>query len=610
MTAHYGTQSHKPRRTPDAWLRLNTQIGEMVNRWSRRNDLMTYIGDDGGQGMAAAFFDPQVCEIEVNTKEAFGEHADPALIGDFTERKTQFEWSQASGLIMHEAMHARFSTVRPKVVYDAVKAASTAAGLDKETEGYAQEAYVLMDESRIEGCGVAVLPKNAAFLRTSANYLMRISPEDAAKQHPMSLALRLLLLGYARVDAGVLKKADILPVRVHVDKIISAADRKVLRRIWRDFQNQNDRRSDEFDRMVKLSVEWAQIEKRLRDEWKKEHPEEEQSEEQQALMEAMMEALGQAGELAQMRGEAEGQAQQAEEKAEAEAKAKAEDEKEQKDNRDEASKVFGNKRSNGATDLQTRTRRSRTRQPTVDERKTAQRVANAMKKAKYRDRLRTEKLTEAPPGRLRTRAAMQQAAARSQGRVVQVDAFKQIRRHHVEDPNLTVGIMCDISGSMGAAMEPLGVAAWIMAEATRRIKGTAAQTYFGNSVFPVLRPGETPKEINIYDATDGHEAFDSSFRAIDGTLNLLNGEGARLLVVCSDGQFKMGEDERTLYWLKKAQARGVAVIWLAFKDAWAAKGICDKTGAHYVEIGTRPVEAAEVIAKACLDSLTKASAKR
>jgi hypothetical protein len=131
-----------------------------------------------------------------------------------------------------------------------------------------------------------------------------------------------------------------------------------------------------------------------------------------------------------------------------------------------------------------------------------------MDKAKYRDRDATEISSVLPPGRLRTRSAVQAAAARSRGVLAPQEMWRRTVHKQTDDPTLSVGVMVDISGSMGSAMEPMASAAWIMSEAVRRVQGRAAMVYYGADVFATLKPGQHLTDVNVYNAPDGTEVFD------------------------------------------------------------------------------------------------------
>jgi hypothetical protein len=147
-----------------------------------------------------------------------------------------------------------------------------------------------------------------------------------------------------------------------------------------------------------------------------------------------------------------------------------------------------------------------------------------------------------------------------------------------------------------------------MSDAARRIKATAASVYYGYDIFSVLNPGEYLRDVHVYSASDGVEVFDKGFRALDGGLNLLDGHGARILVVCSDGQYGgHGEAEAARKWLKRCKDSGVAVLWLDYRDSPSAIALCEETGATRVKVGTDVVAAAQAIGQACQEALTHAS---
>jgi hypothetical protein len=158
--------------------------------------------------------------------------------------------------------------------------------------------------------------------------------------------------------------------------------------------------------------------------------------------------------------------------------------------------------------------------------------------------------------------------------------------------------MVDISGSMSSAMNPMASTAWIMSEAVRRVQGRCAMVYYGSDVFPTLKAGQRLKEVNVYSAPDGTEKFDRAFRALDGALNLINGEGARLLVVVSDGHYTHEETESAKAWVARCSKNGVAVLWLPIGDNGStAKHICGTANALVVENITDPSVSAMIIGK-------------
>jgi hypothetical protein len=234
------------------------------------------------------------------------------------------------------------------------------------------------------------------------------------------------------------------------------------------------------------------------------------------------------------------------------------------------------------------------RQPTSAELSASVRIGQWLEKAKYRERDEHEIASIVPPGRLRSKAILQNVALKSRGVNQRVEPFRRTVRKHTDDPTLNVGIMVDISGSMGSAMKPMATTAWVMSSAVNRIQGNCAMVYYGNDVFPTLKIGQKLSEVNVYSASDGTEKFSKAFQALDGALNLLHGNGARLLVVVSDGEYSGDEVPKSKEIVAKCKEAGVAILWLPFDSGRGARDI----GGDYAEIVlgiNQPEEASEII---------------
>jgi hypothetical protein len=245
------------------------------------------------------------------------------------------------------------------------------------------------------------------------------------------------------------------------------------------------------------------------------------------------------------------------------------------------------------------------RPPHTTEKVAAVKVARMLEKAKYRERDITTVRSETPAGRLRSRAIVQREALKAKGvRGVKVEPFERKVRRQTEEPKLTVGVMVDISGSMGSAMQPMATTAYVMAEAAQRVQAKTAMVYYGNSVFPTLGVGEKASLVKTYSAPDGTELFDEAFKAIDGELDLLYGSGARLLVIVSDGCYTRTETLAAQRWLKRCNDEGVAVVWLPFDEGSSARFLAGERGT-VVAGKLSPTEAATQIGQACADALTR-----
>jgi hypothetical protein len=141
--------------------------------------------------------------------------------------------------------------------------------------------------------------------------------------------------------------------------------------------------------------------------------------------------------------------------------------------------------------------------------------------------------------------------------------FIDRRRGRVKYSPLKVGILCDISGSMSYAQEPLAVARWMLADAVHAVQGEVATVLFGDNAHGIQRGRQRQYTVDVYEATGGWENYIPAFSMIDGELNLIDGEGARLLVIITDGYFNDSDvvtyAEETMDMCRQS---GVAVIWV------------------------------------------------
>lgn len=583
--AHYKSTGTVERTTPREWLQVGAHIGGLVNRWSLRDDLVVYVGDKAGLDRGApALFDPYTAEIEVNVPIAFGK-ATPDAVGDLRQRGQQFEFPKASGAILHEALHARFTT------WDLKKAAD-------ELKPEVLDALHLLEESRIEAFGVRVYPENTSFLRACALEIVLGDIEDGALDGLSSTrqVAQMLGLTYARVDAGVLDNSDIDAVRTVINDTTPAEFIDALGDIWREFQTLSADRH--LVRMYELAHEWVDIvEKRVEETGEKEA--------EQQLMDALKEALKEAAGSASVGAMIDADAQQTKEQFQEDASRANDKAKEQRDHKDVASKVFG--RGSRPSDADSRSVLRETRNPTAEERISAVQIAQALDKARYRDRIRIETASATPPGRVRTRSLIQGEAYRERGIMHEVQPFQRVQRRHTDDPNLTIGVMVDISGSMSTAMQPMASAAWILSEAVRRVQGKVAMVYYGNGVFPTLKAGQHLEDVRVYTASDGTEEFDEGFQALDGALNLLNGSGARMLVIVSDGEYRSDQVEKAKKWIKRCGKAGVGVLWIgAGSYGENAQRYCNGKESVFARMESSATASATMIGKAATKALTTA----
>jgi len=586
---HFKTGNTRAEMTQPAWLKTGAQIGELVNEWAYRGDLVVYLGPGAG-GPAPAAYNPALSEIEVNTDAAFGKGVEPQVVGDLRDRDTQYDWPRASGAIFHEACHARYSRWSMEAAHGSLSSSEF-------------EALQLLEEGRIEGLGVKSTPANREFLRACALEIVigDLDEEGLSKVSTIHAGARLAGLTLARVDAGVLEMSDLGAVPELLEALLGESLLKTLRGLWNEMQMHEDHH--DITPMYDVARRWIEAIRNAQTE-KGEETQESVDQQIQEILEALADAAG----IAEIAAAGELADQQVSEQWVRIAKGRSADSSEEQSHKNVAEKIF-TENAGPEAGGKTLSKLQHKRQPSSQERAAAVKLGQLFDKAKYRERSQTEIHSVTPPGRLRTRALVQGAALKSKGLLTQTEPWRRTQRKHTDNPQLKVGVMVDISGSMGPAMEPMAVTAWVLSEATKRVQGRAAMVYYGNDVFPTLKPGQSLPEIQVYSARDNTEKFDKAFKALDGAMNFLHGDGARLLVIVSDGHYTSEETQAASNWIERSHKAGVGVLWLTYDDVQAANRWV-KTNGEVIHVGKDTVDAAQKIGMAAVKVLAKASASR
>ena len=601
--AHGETRAEAP---PREWMKVGSEVGQLANEWAGRSDLVAYVGPGAG-GPAPARFIPASAEIEVNVDIAFGSGVEPEDVNLLT-RSGRYDFPRGTGAVLHEAFHARFS------LWDIEQASK-----DLKADEFA--ALMLLEESRIETLGAKIAPKALPFLRACAlEIVIGDSKEIFSGASDTKSLAKLVALVYGRVDGGILPLydvsdlTDLLDDYFGLDKITALRDIQIEAQAYVAHSN--------IVPIYPLAIEWARIVREVAEDKGDAEPEGGEGSEGEGsesgegsgegsgmsdFMKAVKEALEGAAEAVAVANDGALGDQERAEKYEEVVGEKAAQAQERKSAEKAREQVFGKPGGVGSSNVygSSDSRLYETRVPEADERVAANVVAKMLERAKYHDRSEVEVQSVLPPGRLRTRALIQGVAQKSRGQMVEVAPWRRTVRKTTDDVSLTVGTMVDISGSMGRAMLPMAVTAYVMSEAVRKVQGRTAMVYFGTDVFPTLRPGEHLTEVKVYTAPDGTERFEKGFQALDGALNLLYGTGARLLVVVSDGNYHGPENGKAKALVKRCADMGVGVVWLPFDDGSQARSLVGKNGT-VLSGNLSPANAAQDIGKACADALTRA----
>jgi hypothetical protein len=235
------------------------------------------------------------------------------------------------------------------------------------------------------------------------------------------------------------------------------------------------------------------------------------------------------------------------------------------------------------------------------ERQAANRLTALLRRARHREPARTLQPSSSPPGRLRTRAAVTLAAQRASGAIPTAQPWQRTVRRPVPDPELTVAILIDASGSMGAFAAPMSSAAWIVAQASTRAGATSATLAYGDRVTVIIPPGRRPTMVRDMRADAGMERFVEACAEADRLLHLSTPGTARLLVVVSDGHYvNPGESQAAITRLHNA---GCAVLWLAPDNKSYPHRSYDHTTIITVD---DPTTCINLIGQAAIEALTRA----
>jgi len=611
MAKHYrvkGKSRLTTRETgePDyKWLRTISQIGALVNDWARRGDLVVYGGDDSAEGEAIAAYYADISEIEINLREAFGAIGDPEEIGDIRELDTQRTYPMVTGVLFHEALHARHTN------WDTDQLAET---LDN-SEG---QAFMLLEESRIEAKGMREKPELRQFLRTSAldHALQEATPDNLAKLGSDTWAVANLLgLSVARHDSGVLAREDVANIYRMGESVLGAELLNNLRAVWREFQTLG---VPQVERAIELAKVWVALLREADPEGEPDsgnafaEPQEgegegkgEGSPQPSEAVQKMLDEMEKSAESSQSSAEREMAEQKQQQDWSDIAKQRAEQAKNRNQKREQAKKTFDKSHSESGSGSGSRIEERRN--PTGAERASAVSIAKSLEKAKYRERSVHTRKTQAPMGKLVMRNAIQNKAMEANGLRGDLPSWKSKTRKHTDDPTLTLGVMVDISGSMSSAMESMGQTAWIMSEAGRRIQAKTAMVYYGSGVFPTLRVGQRLDQVTIYTAPDGTEKFGEAWEALDGELGLTYGDGVRMLVIVSDGYYTPAQQEKCVTALRECKQNGVAVLWLVPKECYGhpAKNLTAQAGWGVVADELDVSQIATLVGKTASESLSR-----
>jgi hypothetical protein len=584
-------------RTPDAWLKFGSELAQFCQAMTGRDDILAYVGEGAG-GPAPACWVPAIAEVEINLDACFGSHVTPKMAPNLMKRKDLYDHPAGVGAILHECGHAVYTLWPLTVLLD----------LDRKHKRHGlREIVERLEESRMEKYAAIKWSANRGFLRACAQDIVMADLDmDKLKQADPFAVSCLMLVSLARVDAGVLEDDDVVLIQELCEKMFPNLED--FRDLWIEAQAL-DNHATAHEQLIPIALRWLDaLPKGDDDEGDGDKGGQQgkggagagDGDPDGVTWDDILEALEDMTEAIIVNAADELGEQQQQENAQAAADARNETNKEQQNHKQTAKQVF-RKGKDESEPYGTRSRVAKRRPPTSAERAAAVKLGNTLDKVRYRDRVKTKTHSQIPPGKLATKRAVSGSAQRSMGIPVTAEPWTHTVRKSVEDPELRIGIMTDISGSMGGAMEPMAVVSYVLGEAAHRIQARAAQIYFGSAVFPTLRPGQRQEDVVVRTAPDGSHRFDLAFKALDGELQLLESTGARLLVIVSDTSYGAGEKEACELYVRKCVKAGVGVVILPFDNGANVRTHHFPKEVQVMTVTSQQpaLRAAEVIGEAC-----------
>jgi hypothetical protein len=533
------------------WLALSAALADEVPVIADREDLLVTIAPGAGGGAPACFY-PARAVIEID-----GTHlgVDPATVNpaNLSDRP---RYSTMWGLFTHEGGHAKH----------------TAWDVPEGTPSGVAAAAMLLEEPRMEAAHIRRRPDDRHWLRASATNLILADTDatDPARAPKMTTAdaAHTAALLLARVDGGVLTRAEVAPVARVVKGILGTDTLKALRALWREALRTAD---DDAEAMIDLGSRWCETVGTDPDTPTPEPGESGEPDPSDESGDGSGDGSGVPSRLTKaiertLAKVARAVAEETppEDPATIASEAKAAEDAAREAAEATARTVFSGRHRarSGATAT------AGTRTPTTAERTAARVLARALSTAGVRDRVAVKATSPVPPGRLRMRGALAADAQRAAGATVTAEPFIRTTRRIAPAP-LRLGIACDVSSSMRHLRGPVASTAWILAHAAYHaiVPAETATVIFGEHVRPITHPGTAPATVTEFEADDGWEAIDTATAALDGALGLSRPGAARLLVIVSDGHIV--DDDQS--WngqrrINRLRASGCAVLWLTSND--------------------------------------------
>jgi hypothetical protein len=548
-----------PSLAGEGWRALSALYTAQAESRTGRLDIMCVVAPDATGGVAPGTWSPLASRIELdgNVLPGAPDTLDPALNPDHHKA-----FCALHGVFVHEVGHAVHTLY-----------------LVRDCAEDVREEMLLLEEIRMEAQSVRRRPSEARFLRACANFLIveEQSYVQGANGDARAAAFAATLME-GRVVAGSLKPEDVHEVSQVISQVIDAKQHQSLERIWQDTVEVPD---DDLEGLERVARRLHKL-----------FPPQPGSLSQdfiEALIGALEAGAAQAASAAVGQIQIEGSVaiEQIAEAVKGDVDMQERLDKALKDMREDSGKAAG---APGGAVI-----KAKLRPATAEERRARNKLAALLRKARWRDRDSYRQSTELPPGRLRTRLAVQRSAQIAHGKVPSVKPWRQTKRQYVEMPRLRVGILVDTSGSMSGAAPGVSSSLWVIANAVADAGGKSAAYAFGDSLARILDPGKPPPQVLELKGQGGTAFVPDALQLSSEALDFNDRGGPRLMIIVSDGMWT-GENETLmeLERLRKLDVKTIHVMIGGYPSDHGTDEICAIKDAS---------DLAEVVGNACIRAL-------
>jgi hypothetical protein len=618
-------------RTPKEWLPAASQCSAWANKIARRDDLTCSIGPEAAKEAGTAWFMPSRGDIELSaTRLLPGVKPEDFDLGD---KLWQLRQGQFMGALAHEAAHAAFSHTVPQDL-------ANWRGDDGERLTRREcDVLNVLEESRIEYLLLRRNPRLKKFMRRMAMEIVNADFKVADTRYGASIGAALTV---ARVDAGSVSR----PAGKRFGKLLrerlDLATLTALRRLWMEYHrleiasawdfpyvqckriaadwialvvNEDEAAAEDLASSVVITISFGDEDGEDGDgdsatptpgsgsgegeedgdaeagapgdgdgEGKPavELPEE--------LGDILAKALGEIAREESMDADSDLAEEAKDEMTDRKLAEKHVDANRREEGKREAGKTFAptGKHAWGGDSHGRRT--IERRKPTAAERAAATRLSQDLAKVTTHDKIITRKASMLPPGRVKGRAAVMGSAQLANRQQITAEPFVATRRRHVESDKIAVGVAADVSGSMGASEEPLGVLSYVVANAASKVDAQFCSVLFGSRAEGMVKPGQKVDQVVTASAVDGTEMIAPALKTLDHELDLLDGSGARVLIIMTDAHLvQKDQADYTRTWMRLAKQRGLTVIWChwgSFKSNYGYGTVLELRGKSPAECAT------------------------